>query len=80
MRHIGFECIAGYLHQSNLLSQLQDEEDSAARELSSDEEYFISKPNDPIPQTPSAPRNAEEAKELEELMERIYEFNTRTIK
>jgi len=80
VRHVGFEAIAGYLHTSNLLAELQEDDDSRAEELSSDEEYFNSKLPEASLMTPDAPRSAEEVEELDELMQKIHEYSVRMAK
>ena len=56
---------------------MQDECNPDELESSSDEEYFKQHPMEPEPVQQIVPETEEEARELEELMGRIQEYNSR---
>lgn len=77
-RHLGFECTAGYLYSKGLLKEAKRTNDEI-EELgsSTDEEYFLNNPSEPVKHTPDFPENEEESNELEYLMKKISDFNER---
>lgn len=83
IRHVGFESLAGYFYSKGMLrgneSPIEDEiiaEESTS--ISSDEEYFNKFPEELKENTALIPETEEEVKELEYLMKRITEYNSKS--
>lgn len=81
LRHVGFESAAGFLYSKGILkggpvfdceSKIDPEGDS------SDEEFFLNNPAEPAGHTPLIPETQEEADELEYLMNKITEYNSKS--
>lgn len=81
IRHVGFESAAGYLYSKGILKDGVVDEGSqglAVNEESSDEEYFKANPPQPANHTPLVPETEEDAQELEYLMDKITEYNSKS--
>lgn len=83
--HVGFESAAGFLYSKGLLSNENKlkpiEKSEIESSISSDEEYFKSHPDhlklESKDHTPNVPETEEEIEELEYLMKRISDYNSR---
>jgi len=81
LRHVSFESSAGFLYSKGIFKggcdfECDDEVDPEGE--SSDEEYFLAHPAEPTnPITPVMPETLEEADELEYLMKKITDYNSR---
>lgn len=79
--HIGFESLAGYFYSKGILKGgVHLESSSVSLEGdSSDEEYFRDHPVERSKdETPIIPETEEEARELEYLMQKITEYNSKS--
>ena len=80
-RHLGFESCAGYLYRKGLLKNgaLPSEEVIDPNGESSDEEYFLANPQVLTSNhTPLIPETEEEERELEYLMNKISDYNSKS--
>ncbi len=78
IRHVGFETLAGYFYSKGILKGRDLESNIVIEGDSSDEEYFKDHPIEEMEHTPLIPESEEEALELEYLMQKITEYNSKS--